>query len=51
MNKKEDKVKRLWERGVRDLSVLARKIGYKGNATTAGIDKVKEILQKLGFVS
>jgi len=51
LNKKDEKIKRLWERGVRDQTVLARKLGYTGNATTAGIDKVNEALRRLGLVS
>lgn len=49
MNKKNERVKKLWERGVRDLSVLARKIGYNGSANTAGIERVKEALRSLGI--
>lgn len=49
MNKKNEKVRKLWERGITDLSVIARKLGYNGNATTAGIERVKEALKSLGI--
>lgn len=40
MNKKEIKIKQLWERGVRDPSVIAKKLGYTGSAITAAIEKI-----------
>lgn len=49
MNKKNERIRKLWERGVRDLSVIARKIGYNGGAITAGIERVKEGLKSLGI--
>ena len=48
-NKKDQRVEKLWRRGVTDLTVLARKLGYSGNATTAGIERVKEALTRLGI--
>jgi len=48
-NSKDERVKKLWERGVRDLSVIARKLGYDGAARAAGIERVREALQRLGL--
>lgn len=47
-NKKNLKIKKLWDRGVTDLSIIARKIGYTGNAITAGVERVKEGLKAQG---
>ena len=44
MNKKEEKVKRLWNKGTKDLTILAKRLGYSGNSLTAGIEKVREII-------
>lgn len=49
-NKKDDKIKKLWDRGVQDITILARKLGYTGNATTAGIGRVKEALMRLNLM-
>lgn len=49
-NKKDERIRKLWERGVRDLATLARKIGYAGNATTAGIERVKEALKRMQLI-
>ena len=48
-NKKDEKIKKLWERGITDLKILARKLGYGGASTTAGIERVKEGLKRLGI--
>ena len=50
MNHKNERIKKLWERGVRDPAIIARKIGYTGNAITAGIERVKQALKALGFI-
>lgn len=49
MNKKNERIRKLWEKGTRDLSVIARKIGYNGGANTAGVERVKEGLRSLGI--
>lgn len=48
-NQKNERIKKLWERGVRDPKIIAKKIGYGGSALTAGIERVHEGLQKLGL--
>lgn len=47
MTKKEEKIKRLWDRDIKDPSILAKKLGYTGNALTSGIKEVREIIIKL----
>ncbi len=50
MNAKNERIKKLWERGIRDPKVIAKKLGYSGNAITAGIERVKEGLKSLGIL-
>ncbi len=47
MTKKEEKVKRLWERDIKDPAIIARKLGYTGNALTSAIAEIKELIIKL----
>lgn len=49
MNHKDERIRKLWERGIRDPKILARKIGYSGNATTAGIERVNEAIARLNL--
>jgi hypothetical protein len=49
MNSKNERIRKLWERGVTDPKVIARKLGYSGAALTAGIERVKEGLKALGI--
>jgi len=49
MSKKNEKIKRLFDRGITDPRLIAQKLGYKGNAMVAGIDKVNEALRELGI--
>jgi len=49
MNHKNERIKKLWERGVTDLKVIARKIGYSGASLTPGIERVKEGLRAAGI--
>ena len=51
MNKRELKIKRLWERGLTDPRVIAQKLGYSGNALTAGVEKVNEALKNMGITT
>ena len=51
MNAKNERIKKLWERGVRDPRIIAKKIGYTGNAITAGIERVNEGLKKEGLIN
>ncbi len=46
MNKKDERIRKLWERGVTDLPSIARKLGYAA-ALTAGIERVKQALKRL----
>lgn len=47
-NKKDQRIKKLWDRGMTDLPTIARKIGYGGAAITPGIERVKEGLRREG---
>lgn len=49
MNKKNERVRKMWDRGIRDLSFIAKRLGYTGGANTAGVERVKEALQALGI--
>lgn len=49
MNKKDERIRHLWERGIRDPRQLARKLGYTGGQTDAGIGRVKEALKRLNI--
>lgn len=51
MNKRTEKIARLWDRGVTDPRVIALKLGYSGAALTAGIERVKEELVALGYIN
>ena len=46
MNKKDERIKKLYLRGVTDLKVLARKLGYNGANLVSGIERVKEGLKR-----
>lgn len=50
MNHKNERIKKLWDRGVRDPRIIAKKIGYTGNSITAGIERVKEGLKAKGII-
>jgi len=50
MSKLDDKIQRLWDRGVCDPRVIAKKLGYSGNSLTAGIERVKEHLLEKGLI-
>lgn len=47
LNKKEEKIRRLWEKGIRDYTILAKRLGYSGNSLTVGVEKVREIISRL----
>lgn len=49
-NKKDEKIRKLWERGIRDQKVIAQKLGFNGSALTAGVQRVEEGLKRLGIV-
>lgn len=46
MTKKEEKIKRLWERGIKDLTLIAKKLGYTGNALTPAVAEIRGIIIK-----
>ena len=50
-NKKNEKVRRLWERGITDPRIIAQKLGYTGNSMTAGIEWVNQALKTLGITA
>ena len=46
-NKKDERIKKMLERGITDPRVIARKLGYAGAALTAGIERVNEGLERI----
>jgi DNA-binding CsgD family transcriptional regulator len=48
-NAKNERIKKMWERGIRDPRIIAKKLGYSGNSVTAGIERVHEGLVALGI--
>jgi len=50
MNQKDQRIKKLLDRGVTNKAEIARKIGYGGNLA-GGIERVEEGIKRLGFVS
>lgn len=44
-NKKNARIQKLWDKGIRDPKVIARKLGYTGGALVAGIERVREYLK------
>lgn len=48
MNKKDERIKKLFEKGLPE-KTIAKKIGYDGAAITAGIERVREGLKRLGL--
>lgn len=47
INKKDERVRKLWEKGIRDKKTLARKLGYSGNAMIVGIERVEEAIKRM----
>ena len=48
-NKKDQRIEKMWKRGITDPKVIARKLGYTGEAITNGIERVLEGLKRLGL--
>lgn len=48
-NPKDLRIKKLIERGITEPRTIARKIGYTGNATQAGIARVHDACKRLGI--
>jgi len=47
MTKKEEKIKRLWDRGIKDITIIVKKLGYTGSALTPAVSEIREIISKL----
>ncbi len=50
MNHKDERIRKLWERGVRDHKVIAKKLGFGGSAMDKGLERVKEGLGRLQLI-
>lgn len=48
-NHKDERIKKLWERGIRDKAIIARKIGYTGEATRVGVERVNDAIKRLNL--
>lgn len=49
-NQKDQRIAKLWtDRGMRDLAAIARKCGYGDSVLQAGIERVKEGLERMGI--
>ena len=46
-NKKDERIRKMLRRGIRDLKIIAQKLGYTGNALTSGIERVREAIVRL----
>lgn len=46
-SKKDRRILKMVERGIGDPKVIARKIGYSGDSLTAGIERVREGMERL----
>lgn len=49
-NHKDERIRKLWDKGIRDYPALAKKIGYGGGATDKGIERVKEGLKRMELI-
>lgn len=49
-NAKNERIRKLWDRGIRDFRIIAKKLGYTGNSITAGIERVKQGLVTIGYM-
>lgn len=47
MNKKDERIKKLYQRGVTNLKVIAKKLGYNDNEE--GVARVLQALDRLGI--
>ncbi|MDD5726276.1 MAG: hypothetical protein PHC53_02590 [Patescibacteria group bacterium] len=48
LNQKDLRIKKLWEKGIRSIGEIARKVGY-GGAMEEGVRRVEEGLKRLGI--
>lgn len=49
INKKDERVQKLYDRGMRSPRAIAAKLGYTENLETDGIDRVLEAFGRLGL--
>lgn len=49
MNHKDERIKKLWQSGLKDPFSIAKKLGYDDNNIEAGIERVREALVRLGL--
>jgi hypothetical protein len=49
MNHKDERIRKLHNRGVTDPQIIAQKIGYSGKSLEAGIQRVIEAFERLGI--
>jgi len=49
MNQKDLRIGKLWNKGLRSESAIARKLGYGDSVIKEGIERVKEGLERLGI--
>lgn len=49
INKKDERVRKLWARGIHDKSLIARKLGFTGEATRTGIERVNDAIKRLNL--
>lgn len=47
MNKKDERIRKMIDRGVTDSKVIARKLGYTGSALSSGIERVEEAKKRI----
>lgn len=50
INKKDLKVKKLYERGIVEPRTIAKKLGYSGEAVQSGIERVLQAFKNLGII-
>jgi len=48
-NQKDQRILKLWERGIKNKADIARKIGYNAGSLDQGVQRVEEGLQRLGI--
>lgn len=49
LNQKDQKIKKLWDGGMRSKAEIARKIGYCNRNIMEGINRVEKGLARLGY--
>lgn len=49
INQKDERIRKLYTKGLRSVADIARKIGYGESVLNAGIQRVREGLDRLGL--